>query len=77
MFFLYVYTVATDNVGDGPVPIAITEFDRRACVNNSLPVIRSLIESEGLDWNSVTRVEVETEDDPDMDDPETVTCYAK
>jgi hypothetical protein len=77
MFFIYVYTEAGDNVGDGPVPITVTEFDRRACMNGSTPVMQGLVEDEGLDWDSVTRIEVETEDDPDMDDPETEVCYQK
>jgi hypothetical protein len=77
MFFLYVYTDASDNVGDGPFPITVSVFDRQACMAKRVDVIRSLVESEGIDWDSVTSVQVETEDDPDETDPETMLCYQK
>jgi hypothetical protein len=84
MFFLYVYTEAADNVNGDCVPITITNFDKNSCVNKNVSVIRSLVEAEGLDWSTVTRVEVETgldhDDDgypADADNPDTITCYTR
>lgn len=83
MFFIYVYTEAGDNVGEGAVPITVSDFDQKACLNKNIEVMRGLVEGEGLDWNTVTRIEVETGEDmdedgyPDADNPDTETCYRK
>lgn len=84
MFFLYVHTEASDNVGGDCVPITISHFDKSSCVNKNLSVIRSLVEAEGLSWDTVTRIDVETgldHDDygnpVDQDNPDTVTCYIR
>jgi hypothetical protein len=83
MFFLYVYTEASDNVGGECVPVTISHYDKVSCVNRNLSVIRALVEAEGLDWDTVTSIEVETGLDhdedgyPDTDNPDTVNCYTR
>ena len=83
MFFIYVYTEAGDNVGGESVPITVSDFDQKACLNKNIEVIRSLVESEGMDWDTVTRIEAETGEDmdedgyPDADNPHTEVCYSK
>jgi hypothetical protein len=83
MFFLYVYTEAADNVGDGPVSIALSDGEHRSCLASDTNAIRSIVAGEGWDWETVTRAEVETGDDcdedgyPDMDNPDTMVCYAR
>jgi hypothetical protein len=83
VFFVYVYTEAGDNVGGEAVPITVSDFDQKACLNKNIEVIRGLVESEGLDWDTVTRIEVETGEDmdedgyPDADNPHTEVCYSK
>lgn len=83
MFFLYVYTEAADNVGDGPVAITLSDGEHRSCLARDTDVIRSIVENEGWEWETVTRAEVETGDDsdeagyPDMDNPDTVICYTR
>ena len=83
MFFMYVYTEASDNVGGEAIPITITGFDRAACMNGRLDVMKSLVTAEGLDWDTVTSIEVETGSDhdedgyPDADNPDTQTCYTR
>ena len=83
MFFLYVYTEAADNVGDGPVAITLSTEEHRSCLSHDTDAIRSIVEYEGYNWSTVTRAEVETGEDcdeegyPDMDNPDTVTCYTR
>lgn len=79
MFFIYVYTEASDNVGGDPTPITVSNSDRISCVIKEIDVMRRLIKAEGLDWDTVTRIDVEVNVDicPDWDNPETVTCYTR
>lgn len=84
MFFMYVYTEASDNVGGECIPITITHYDKNSCMNKNVSVIRALVEGEGLDWTTVTRVTVETGLDhdedgypADADNPDTATCYIR
>ena len=35
MFFIHVHTDASDNVGGDPVQIAVSDFDRRACLKGA------------------------------------------
>lgn len=83
MFFMYVYTEASDNVNGDTVPITITHFDKTACMKGNLDVMRSLVTAEGLDWTTVTRIAVETGSDhdedglPDSDNPDTIICYTR
>ena len=77
MFFIHVHTDASDNVGGDPVQIAVSDFDRRACLKGDLWLMRSLVEGEGLDWDDVTRIEAEVSADPDEVDPEVRACYSR
>ena len=82
MFFAYVYTAAVDNVSGDSIPITLSLYDKIGFENKNLSVIRALVEAEGLDWSTVTRIEVETgldhDDDgypTDSDNPDTIVCY--
>lgn len=80
MFFIYVYTEADSNVGSGPHPITISDFDRRSVMNGNLDLVRRLVMEEfqgSLSWEDVTSVEVETETDPDETQPETKSVYTR
>lgn len=80
MYFIYVYTEADSNVGSGPHPITVSEFDRRSIVNGNLELVRRLVlnEFEGnLTWEDVISVEVETEEDPEETQPETKVVYTR
>jgi hypothetical protein len=84
MFFMYVQTEASDNVGGESTPITISHYDKVSCVNKNVSVIRALVEAEGLDWDSVTIIHVETGLDhdeygnpADSDNPDTVICYIR
>jgi hypothetical protein len=80
VYFIYVYTVADSNVGSGPHPITVSEFDRRSIVNGNLDLVRRLVTDEfegNLLWEDVMSVEVETEADPDETQPETKVVYTK
>lgn len=75
MYFLYVYTEATVNVGDDSIPVSITPSERDACVRKDVSVIRQCVEDNHIDWDTVLAVAVETEQDPDPDDPATMVCW--
>lgn len=84
MFFMYVYTESSGNMRGECVPISIPYADKEACLNKNNFVIRSLVESEGLDWEEVSRIEVETGEDYtdsgypiDEDNPATKVCYIR
>jgi len=81
MFFAYVYTAAVDNVSGDSIPITLSPFDRDSFANKNQSVIRAIVEAEGIDFDTVSRIEVETGIDydadgyPESDNPDTVTCY--
>lgn len=83
MYFIYVYTEAIDNVEGEAHPITISCAEQSICMHGGISTIRSLVEEEGLDWDTVTRVEVETGNDrddegfPDEDQPDTQICYRR
>lgn len=63
MDFIYVHTEASDNVGGDPVAITVGGQDMLDCLSCNSETIRRLVESEGLVWSDVTRVEVEDDHD--------------
>jgi hypothetical protein len=78
MYFLYVYTEATANVGDTfSVPVSISLSERDSCVKGDIAVIRQLVESNDTEWDTVIYIEVETEIDPDPDSPATAVCWSR
>ena len=78
MFFLYVL-----NDDNDVCEIAISKYDQAACMNGNLDLIKSLVVGEGLVWETVKSVEVETGSDhdedgyPDADNPDTQTCFIR
>ena len=81
MFFAYVYTAAGENVSGDSIPISLSPFDKIGFENKNLTVIRQIVEGEGIDFDTVTRIEVETgldcdeDGNPDSDNPDTIVCY--
>ena len=81
MFFAYVYTAAGDNVSGDSIPLTLSPYDRDSFANKNLAVIRQLVTAEGIEFDTVTRIEVETGIDHhdgspnDGDNPDTIVCY--
>jgi hypothetical protein len=83
MLFMYVYMESKDGMCGECLPLPISEGEGASCINGNLSILRSFIESEGLNWSEVTRIEVESvptqslDGYPDMDNPETLVCYKR
>ena len=77
MYFLYVHTEATANVGGDSIPVSISLSERDSCVRGDIAVIRQLVESNDIEWGNVVDIEVETEIDPDEDNPATAVCWSR
>ena len=77
MYFLYVLTEATANVEGDTIPVSISPSERDNCVRGDITVIRQLVESDDIEWDTVVSIEVETEIDPDPDNPDTMVCWSR
>jgi len=77
MYFLYVLTEATANVEGDTIPVSISPSERDNCVRGDITVIRQLVESDDIQWDTVVSIEVETEIDPDPDNPDTTVCWSR
>ena len=77
MYFLYVHTEATANVEGDLIPVSISHSQRDDCVRGDISVIRQLVESDDIQWDTVVSIEVETEIEPDPDNPETMVCWSR
>jgi len=77
MYFLYVLTEATANVEGDTIPVSISPSERDNCVRGDITVIRQLVESNDIQWDTVVSIEVETEIDPDPDNPDTMVCWSR
>lgn len=77
MYFLYVHTEATANVGGDSIPVSISLSERDSCVRGDIAVIRQLVESNDIEWDTIVDIEVETEIDPDEDNPATAVCWSR
>lgn len=77
MYFLYVLTEATANVEGDTIPVSISPSERDNCVRGDITVIRQLVESNDIQWDTVVSIEVETEIDPDPDNPDTTVCWSR
>ena len=77
MYFLYVLTEATANVEGDTTPVSISPSERDNCVRGDITVIRQLVESNDIQWDTVVSIEVETEIDPDPDNPDTMVCWSR
>jgi hypothetical protein len=77
MYFLYVRTEATANVEGDTIPVSISPSERDNCVRGDIATIRKLVESDDIEWDTVVSIEVETEIDPDPDNPETMVCWSR
>jgi len=77
MYFLYVLTEATANVEEDTIPVSISPSERDNCVRGDITVIRQLVESNDIQWDTVVSIEVETEIDPDPDNPDTMVCWSR
>lgn len=77
MYFLYVHTEATANVGGDSIPVSISPHQRDSCVKGDIAVIRQCVVEDGIDWATVVDIEVETEIEPDTDNPETMVCWSR
>jgi hypothetical protein len=77
MYFLYVLTEATANVEGDIIPVSISPSERDNCVRGDIATIRKLVESDDIEWDTVVSIEVETEIDPDPDNPDTIVCWSR
>jgi len=77
MYFLYVLTEATANVEGDTIPVSISLSERDNCVRGDIAVIRQLVESDDIEWDTVVSIEVETEIEPDPDNPATTVCWSR
>lgn len=77
MYFLYVRTEATANVAGDLIPVSISHSQRDDCVRGDIAVIRQLVESDDIEWDTVVSIEVETEIEPDPDNPVTMVCWSR
>jgi hypothetical protein len=77
MYFLYVLTEATANIEGDTIPVSISPSERQACVRGDIALIRQLVESNDIEWNTVVSIEVETEIEPDPDNPATMVCWSR
>jgi hypothetical protein len=77
MYFLYVRTEATANVEGDTIPVSISPSERDNCVRGDIATIRKLVESDDIEWDTVVSIEVETEIDPDPDNPDTMVCWSR
>ena len=77
MYFLYVRTEATANVEGDTIPVSISPSERDNCIRGDIAVIRQLVESNDIEWGTVVSIEVETEIEPDPDNPDTMVCWAR
>ena len=77
MYFLYVLTEATANVEGDTIPVSISPSERDNCVRGDIATIRKLVESDDIEWDTVVSIEVETEIDPDPDNPDTMVCWSR
>ena len=77
MYFLYVLTEATANVEGDTIPVSISPSERDNCVRGDITVIRQLVESDDIEWDTVVSIEVETEIEPDPDNPDTMVCWSR
>ena len=77
MYFLYVLTEATANVEEDTIPVSISPSERDNCVRGDITVIRQLVESNDIQWDTVVSIEVETGIEPDPDNPDTMVCWSR
>jgi hypothetical protein len=77
MYFLYVHTEATTNVWGDSIPVSISPHQRDSCVKGDIAVIRQCVVEDGINWATVVNIEVETEIEPDTDNPETMVCWSR
>lgn len=77
MYFLYVLTEATANVEEDTIPVSISPSERDNCVRGDITVIRQLVESDDIQWDTVVSIEVETGIEPDPDNPDTMVCWSR